>query len=97
MVMINDQDGLREWECRYIYNHGPKGISTGWKTSCCVASLLGRPIGRSFGTRRQMVIYQGGGGWRFPFSFLSIFRIIKPIYDDIPFPSAFQKSISGVF
>lgn len=72
MVMINDQDGLPEWECRYIYNHDPKGISTGWKTSCCVASLLGRPVGRSFGTRRQMVINQGG---MLAFSFLLSFNL----------------------
>ena len=29
--------------------------------------------------------------------FPSILRIIKPIYNNVPFPSTFQKSKSGVF
>ena len=38
-----------------------------------------------------------GMGKRVLFGFSSFFGIIKPIYDDIPLPSAFQKSISRVF
>jgi len=56
---------------------------------CVVARSVGRRI------RRETKVYKGGVAFSFFLS--SIFRIIKPIYNDIPFPSTFQKSISGVF
>jgi hypothetical protein len=78
----DDDSDDQEVECRYI-NHGQLE-----KVSVQMERVRSVRRGWVVGTK-----YRGGAFPIFP----SFFRIIKPIYNDIPFPSTLQKSISGVF
>lgn len=87
-IAADGDDDLDARECRYI-NHGPKGISIQVETSL-------RRVGWNHG-RRGVSINQEDLIFFLFFLRSSIFGIIKSIYNDIPFPSAFQKSMSSVF
>ena len=64
-------------------------VQDGMKTSH-VRSFVRCLVGRSESGTKKL-------SKKVPFAFLSILRIIKPIYDDVPNPSTLQKSLSGVF